>query len=247
MLALDLLRFECRRFGFVEIVGTARDGLSAAEAIERERPDLVLLDVEMPGLDGLAVASSATPPAPQFVFVTAHSAYAVEAFGLEATDYLLKPVSPDRLGVALERVRRRLREQAALKETSPPEADGPEEVLWLKGREGYVRLAHSDILWVEAERDYVLLHTARRAYLFRSSLAAMQDRLGDAAMLQVHRSAVVRRAAIRNLRPVTRGRLSVVLENDAEVAVGRAYAGRVAEALGAPHGRARRGGQRLNA
>lgn len=236
-LALELLAAECGRFGFVEIVGSARDGLSAAAAIEQQRPDLVLIDVEMPGLSGLAVATGAREPAPQFVFVTAHADYAVQAFGLEATDYLLKPVEPQRLAVALERVRRRLLRESALRETSPAFGGETDEVLWLKGRDGYVQLPHRDVLWLEAERDYVMLHTARRSHLFRSSLGAMRLRLGEDAMLQVHRSVVVRRSAIRKVRPASRGLLTMLLENGAEVTVGRSYASAVAQALGVPRGR----------
>lgn len=236
-LALELLAAECARFGFVEIVGSARDGFSAAAAIELHRPDLVLIDVEMPGLNGIAVAAGARAPATQFIFVTAHPAYAVEAFGLEATDYLLKPVAPDRLAIALERVRRRLRRGSALGEASPAHAEEAAAVLWLKGREGYVQLPHHEVLWLEAERDYVMLHTSRKSYLFRSSLGAMRERLGRDAMLQVHRSAVVRRTAIRQIRPAARGLLTLLLQNGAEIGVGRSYVSAVAQALGVPRGR----------
>lgn len=238
-LALDLLKHECERLPFVEIVGAARDGDAAVRAIERLQPDLVLCDIEMPEIDGLAVAVHATPTRPQFVFVTAHPSYAVDAFGLDATDYLLKPLSRDRLAAALQRVRRRALQAAALIETeSGPPAE--EAAVWMKGRHGYVRVAFEDIQWIEAEGDYVLLHTPERAHLFRSTLGAMCKRVGPNDMLQVHRSLAVRPSAVREVHPAERGLLRLVLADGAQLPVSRAYVASVAAALGVPHGRRRR-------
>ena len=191
----------------VDVVGSGLNCATVREQIERLRPDLLLADIEMPGETGLSLVESLDPlSAPVVIFVTAFSEYALEAFGLDSADYLLKPVEPERLAAAIERVRRRIairssaeREDelqsvvAALRARLPKPQDA---FVWARDRFTDHRVALEAILWLEAERDYVRLHTAERRYLVRDRLSAFETRLPPALFVRVHRSALVRRSAV---------------------------------------------------
>lgn len=211
----------------VEVVGAATDGASALTAIVDLKPDLVLLDIQMPGLNGLTVA--ARLPAeqrPEVIFVTAFEIYAADAFEVDAVDYLLKPVRFDRLRQAIERAVRR-RELGAR-----PQAPSPDlRAIWVQNRVGAVRVPLSDIEWIEAAKDYVLLHTATRSHLHRSTMAALEKEVADAGLLRVHRSAFVRADRVTAVNGHGRGITGVVLAGDIEVPVGSTYGPQVLAAL----------------
>jgi two-component system, LytTR family, response regulator len=241
-LALSRLAAGFARIDGVEVVGTAADGVSAAQAVARLAPDLVMLDIQMPGMNGLALARALdAAPRPDIVFVTAFDHYAPEAFAVEAVDFLLKPVQFDRLTEAVERARRRrdLRRQAgraaeleSVVEALTTEADRYDTEIWVPGREGLVRVQVDQIEWIEAARDYVLLHTPMRSHILRATMAAIGARLDPAQMLRAHRSAFVRLSAVREVRRPSPGRISLVLTTGAEVQVGSIYARAVQTALG---------------
>ncbi len=190
----------------VEVVGAGFDCASVRAQIERLRPDLLLADIEMPGETGLSLVEDLDPrTAPIVIFVTAFSEYALQAFGLDSADYLLKPVEPERLAAAVERARRRItgrsaaeREDelrsvvAALRARLP----GPETFVWARDRHTDHRVPLAAILWLEAERDYVRLHTEARRFMVRDRLSAFEKRLPPDLFLRVHRSALVRRSAV---------------------------------------------------
>lgn len=241
-LALSRLQVGFDQIDGVEVVGTASDGLSAAETVARLSPDLVMLDIQMPGMNGLALARALdASPRPDIVFVTAFDYYAPEAFAVEAVDFLLKPVQFDRLTEAVERARRRrdLRRQAgraAELETVVagllPEVSRYETEFWVPAREGLARVQADQIEWIEAARDYVLLHTPIRSHILRATMAALGERLDPAQMLRVHRSAFVRLSSVREVRRPSPGRLSLILSSGAEVQVGSIYARGAQAALG---------------
>ncbi|MCB2063465.1 MAG: response regulator, partial [Novosphingobium sp.] len=163
----------CSRLDNVEVAGTASDGDAAMRLIEVLEPDVVLLDITMPRADGMSVATRLArwdnPPA--VVFVTAHDAFAVEAFDLEAVDYVLKPVSPERLERAIRRVishrgkGERRQQSAWLSE------------LWVPHREALLRIATSEIDRIDADRDYVRLHVGDSRYLLLQTIAGLEERL----------------------------------------------------------------------
>lgn len=230
----------------VEVVGEAEDGDVALDMIRTRSPDVVLLDIQMPGRNGLDLASSLEgPAAPLVIFVTAFNRYAVRAFEVPALDYLLKPVVFSRVREALERARialqnrdaqGRLAEMAAvvavLRAESDRQADDRyESEFWLPKRGEHVRLAIDRLDWVAAERDYVRLHAGNDMFLLRETMNRMEGRLDPADFIRVHRSAIVRRSLICAVRQHGFGVLRVALDNGLELPVGRSYARRVRELL----------------
>ena len=241
-LALDRLRTFFENIEGVEVVGQAQDGDEALTEIARLTPDLVILDVQMPGKNGLrAAAELDIDPRPELVFVTAHEHYAPDAFDVDAADYLLKPVRFDRLRQAVDRARRRraMRDQAARagaleEEVATLRSNGStgldENGCWVPERHGQRRVPIDSIDWIEAARDYVLLHTDIRSYMLRTTMAALEEKLKGTALLRVHRSAFVRPDKVVEVKRANRS-LTLVLADAANVQVGPSYVGAVKEAL----------------
>ena len=220
----------------VDVVGTGSTSGAVRELIERLRPDLLFADIEMPGETGLALVETLdAATAPIVIFVTAFSEYALQAFGLDSADYLLKPVEPERLAAAVERARLRiagrtaeereeelrsvvaaLRARLASKEAEP--------FLWTRDGHTDLRVPLSTILWLEAERDYVRLHTASRRYLVRDRLNAFERRLPVELFVRVHRSALVRRSAVMAIRALGDRAYALTLSNGDVVPVSRSFA-----------------------
>jgi two-component system, LytTR family, response regulator AlgR len=181
----------------VRLVGEAGDADAALLALQGADADLVLLDIQMPGRDGLKLAQAllSLPRPPQVVFVTAHAEHALRAFELQALDYLTKPVRRERLQAALQRVQQQLALQRGLPPPQPPEP-----VLVVSERGRVLRLPVREVLLLKAEQKYVTLRTAGHAYVLDDSLADLERRLGP-GFVRVHRSALVAVAAIRALQP----------------------------------------------
>lgn len=234
-LALERLQVFFRDIAGTEVVGTARDGREAAEAIERLKPDLALLDIQMPEQNGLRVAATLPPEdRPEIIFVTAFEQYAPDAFEVEAADYLLKPVRFDRLWQAVERAKRRKhqrtlagRAEAAAATSEPAREDG----LWVPTRAGAVFVPVESIDWIEAQRDYVMLHTATRSHILRISMRALEDKLDPAQLMRVHRSAFARPANVVEVQRLGRTINALVLRDGAIVQVGPNYSRAVAARL----------------
>jgi two-component system LytT family response regulator len=213
-----------------EIVGEYSNGEEAAQAIRRDKPDIAFLDMQMPGLDGLQVAAG-IPAAerPAVVFVTAHDKFAVEAFGVRAVDYVLKPFDRERIEVALERAA----EQVALRRAGSPEsrAEGPgapqkPERLAVKADGRYVFLKFDEIVWVEAADNYVVIHTTNGERLMpRDTLTAIEGRLGPKHFTRVNRSALVRIDQVKELQPTLQGDYSILLRNGTRVPLSRSLRG----------------------
>ncbi len=174
------------------VVGEAGDAETALALLQAAPADAVLLDIRMPGRDGLRLAAAlqALPQPPAVVFVTAHAEHALQAFELEAVDYLTKPVRRERLLAALQRVKQRLRPEAG------PLPGGPALVVNDRGR--VLRLPHAEVLYLKAEQKYVTLRTAQHCYVLDETLTELEQRLGG-AFIRVHRNALVARRAIRAL------------------------------------------------
>jgi DNA-binding LytR/AlgR family response regulator len=233
-LALERLQVFFRDIAGVEVVGTARDGREAAEAIERLKPDLALLDIQMPEQNGLRVAATLPPEdRPEIIFVTAFEQYAPDAFEVEATDYLLKPVRFDRLWQAVERAKRRrhMRALAGRTEAAAPAAESREDGLWVPTRAGAVFVPVETIDWIEAQRDYVMLHTATRSHILRISMRALEEKLDPGQLMRVHRSAFARPGNVVEVQRLGRTINALVLRDGAIVQVGPNYSRAVAERL----------------
>ena len=219
----------------VSVVGTDRNGREAAQAIADLHPDLVLLDIQMPEASGLAVAAALPPEdRPEIIFVTAFELYAADAFEVEAADYLLKPVRFDRLRQAIERARRRQSQRTALARAADAlaaPADEDPDGFWVQVRTGFVRVPLGDIDWIEAAKDYVLLHTATRSHIHRATMNALERKLNPAELTRVHRSAFVRPARVTEVKRLGKGLISLVLQDGVNVAVGPSYVNAVTERL----------------
>jgi len=261
ILAVKRLKVALGDISDVEVIGEARDGDEALALVEQLRPDLVLLDISMPGRDGIAVAQmlAAREKQTDVVFITAFDQFAVDAFALEAIDYLLKPVDFERLEQAVARAKRRRAERAAQDRVAelgevvsalrgqasapalrpipapPAAASGPEAPesgsFWIPVNGTLVRVSADLIEWVEAARDYVLLQTSTRSYILRATMSEIERQLGNANFLRIHRSLIVRRDLIDGVERTGRGSLRLVLRDGARLGVGPSYVEAVSSAL----------------
>lgn len=224
-LATERLQLLLARFGGIDLVGTASDGEAACRMAEALKPDLLLLDIAMPGMDGMDVARCVAQggQGPAVVFVTAFDQFAVAAFEVEAVDYLVKPVDPVRLDRALQRVRAYL-ERRSLEPAPQAPAGGHLDEFWASDLSGLVRIRASDIDRVSAERDYMRLHVNNRSWLIHHSMAALEDGLDPALFVRLHRSAIVRRNFITGFQRNASGRWIARLADGTEQPVGRLYA-----------------------
>jgi len=226
---LQLLLANCEG---IDLVGTASDGDAAVRMAEALHPDLLLLDIAMPGLDGIEVARALSQrrPSPAVVFVTAFDQFAVAAFEVAAVDYVMKPVEPERLDRALARARSYL----AARIGDAPAASGSRflDEFWASDMSGLVRIAARDIDRVSAERDYMRLHVATRSWLIHHSMNALEDGLDPGQFIRLHRSAIVRRDFIAGFGRNASGRWIARLADGSEQPVGRLYSDAVREMAG---------------
>lgn len=225
VLAIDRLTELLGDIDGVEVVGTAANAAAANEALAALKPDLVLLDIQMPGRSGMALAADLPPEdRPEIIFVTAFEHFAPDAFEVDAADYLLKPVRFDRLKQAIARAHRRISlAQAAAGEGQGTPADPYTHEIWVSVRGGQIRVGVDQIEWIEAAKDYVLLHTATRSYLHRISMNALEDMLNPAKLLRVHRSSFVRPDLVERIERPGRGSLNLFLRDGVMVQVGPSY------------------------
>ncbi|MFM9935887.1 MAG: LytR/AlgR family response regulator transcription factor [Novosphingobium sp.] len=223
-LAVERMQILCARIPALSVVGTASDGAAALRLCEALAPELVLLDMTMPEVDGIGVARGLAKqsPRPAVIFVTAHDHFAVEAFDLDAVDYVLKPVAQDRLERAVERA------LARQDTTVPAAAESPWiEEFWVPHRSELVRIAAGDIDRIDAERDYVRLHVGQtgstRSYLLLHTIQRLEDRLDPDRFIRLHRSTIVRRDRIAGLKHDGLGVWSAQLVDGELLRIGRTY------------------------
>jgi two-component system response regulator AlgR len=233
-LAAERLQLLLARCSGIELVGTASDGESAVRLAEALKPDALLLDIAMPGLDGIEVARAIGGPhnSPAVVFVTAFDSFAVAAFEVAAVDYLMKPVEPTRLERALERAREYVRQRREEPDGAPTKTSEWLDEFWASDLTGLVRIAARDVDRVSAERDYMRLHVGRRSWLIHHSMAALEEGLDPQLFVRLHRSAIVRRDFISGFTRNPSGRWIARLGDGGEQAVGRLYSDRVRSIAG---------------
>jgi two-component system, LytTR family, response regulator len=237
-LARDRLRGMLVQEATIELIGECGSGPDAITAIRRDRPDLVFLDVQMPGCDGLQVVSELdAKERPAVVFVTAHDKFAVDAFAVQAVDYLLKPFDRERLQIAMQRAAAHLqarrtgelgaRLEALLASAAPAAEKKPERItLRVDGRVVFLR--PDEIIWVEAADNYVVLHLASHERLMvRETLSALEERLGTTNFARINRSAIVNLQQVKELQPALHGDYSVLLRDGTKVPLSRSLRGRL--------------------
>ena len=230
----------------IEVIATANNGREAIRAVKTHKPDLVFLDIQMPGFDGFSVISGLMEVEPPlFVFVTAYSEHALKAFEAKAVDYLMKPVDEDRLAETIERVRERLAEKAsarkaeklqtALEEHAPeaaetiseggdrPAASRFEQVINIRDQGQIFRVDVEDIERIDAAGDYMCIQTGDNTLILRETMKDLEKRLDPRRFQRVHRSTIVNLDQVKQVRPHTNGECFLVLDSGAEVKVSRSY------------------------
>ena len=236
-LAIERLTFLLNDISGTKVVGSACNGREAVEQIAALKPDIVFLDVQMPEQNGLRVAAAVPEDdRPEIVFVTAFEQYAADAFEVDAADYLLKPVRFDRLWQAIERAKRRkylrqIAERAEQEAETAATRSAHDDGIWVQTRGGATFVPIETIDWIEAQRDYVMLHTATRSHIVRMSMRALEEKLDPGALMRVHRSAFARPSNVVEVQRMGRSVSALVLRDGAIVQVGPSYAGTVAERL----------------
>ncbi len=222
----------------VQIVGECSDGAAAAEMMKSRPVDVAFLDIEMPGQSGLEALGSTTtnpnqPNQPLVVFITAFEQYAVRAFEANAFDYLLKPYREDRLRNTLSRLRGHL--ALLRKQTAPPAIEattGDVERIPIKSNGRIILLKTDEIDWVEAEHNYVRLHTRGITHLIRETMSALEAKLNGRRFRRIHRSTIVNVDRIKEIQPWFRGDAIVVLDNGQKLTASRNFRDRLREWLG---------------
>jgi two-component system LytT family response regulator len=227
----------------IEILEECANGEEALEAIQKHSPDLIFLDVEMPGMDGFAVIEEMDAESmPAIVFVTAYDQYAVRAFEVYALDYLLKPFDRERFEKALERAKSHIvtdksenmsrRILDALEQIKSKPTHLERLVIKMNGHIFFVRAEEID--WLEAEGNYVRLHTGKESYLLRDTISALESQLDPKRFVRVHRSAIVNIDRIQELQPWFHGEYRIILREGVQLTLSRSYKEKLHEILGRP-------------
>jgi two-component system LytT family response regulator len=221
----------------IKIIGEASDGKSAVALIDKEKPDLVFLDVQMPELDGFEVLRNLSHQ-PNVVFVTAHDKFALKAFDVHAVDYLLKPFDKERFQTALKRVLEKVRSKAleaekisaVLNEVKPPSK--PVERLMVKTEGRVLLIKTEDLDWVEAADNYVNLHVGNEAHLMRETMSSLEGKLPSEKFMRISRSSIVNLERIKELQPMFHGEYVVILKNGRKLTLSRTYREKLDQLMG---------------
>ena len=245
-LAIQGLQLRLEKHDDVDIVETCSNGREAIRAIKTHKPDLVFLDIQMPGFDGFSVIQGLMEVEPPlFVFVTAYTDHAIRAFEAQAVDYLMKPVEEDRLADTLDRVRLRLQEKRGveeaeklkevLAEVAPDAVDqvaNPDEthasnryekLINIKDRGQIFRVDVDSIEKIDAAGDYMCIYTGDNTLILRETMKDLEKRLDPRRFQRVHRSCIVNLDQVRQVKPHTNGECFLVLESGSQVKVSRSY------------------------
>ena len=227
----------------VQIVGESPDGFSAVKAVRALEPDLLFLDVMMPGKDGFDVLDELAGAAPAVIFLTAYDRYAIRAFEACAIDYLLKPFDEERFAQAIGRAKRALAAQsnAAASAGAGPVAlplslaPGPLRRLVVKAAAGRLCFVKTDdVAWLAAEGNYTRVHVAGKDYLLRETLTAFEAQLDKASFVRIHRSTIVNLDHVRELEPLAHGQFAVLLDDGTRLTLSRRFRDHFERALGRP-------------
>ena len=226
----------------IEIVGDCANGKEAIQAISKLKPDLIFLDVEMPGIDGFQVLQSLeAAEMPVVIFVTAYDQYAVRAFDTFALDYLLKPFDRERFERSVRRAKTQLlkisdsmneRILSALEQIKTRPVHLERLVIKMNGHVFFIKAAEID--WLEAEGNYVRLHAGKESYLLRDTISALEAQLDPKQFLRVHRSAIVNIDRIQELQPWFHGEYRIILREGVQLTLSRSYREKLHELLGRP-------------
>jgi two-component system LytT family response regulator len=219
-----------------EIVGECGNAAEALQAVAALAPDLLFLDIRMPGLDGFKLLRELKPDTlPMVVFATAYGQHALRAFDANALDYVLKPIDQARFDQALARVRhhwRGLHERVQASASPAPAADGPAQRISVRVGEHIRVIATEAIDWIEADGNYVHIHLGKQAFLHRETLRGLAATLDPARFLRIHRGTLVNVERIREIHPLFQGNAEVVLHDGTRLGLSRRFRAQARRALG---------------
>lgn len=224
----------------IDVVAQCRDGEEAVKAIAERRPDLVLLDIEMPRMDGFDVINAIGPDRmPTLIFVTAYDQHAIRAFEVRALDYLLKPFDRERFAGALRRARSQIDAQATgdlgrrlVAMMKDPKREAPRsDRLVVKSGGRLFFLRSDEIDWIEAAGNYVRLHVGPQSHLLRETMNAIEARLDPERFFRIHRSRIVNVERIQEMQPWLNGEYSIVLKTGGRLTISRGYREKLQEKL----------------
>ena len=258
-LARSGLRIRLERFEDVEVLAECQNGLDAVSMISQHRPDLVFLDIQMPGLNGFQVINKLKElkqPIPLIVFVTAYDSYAIKAFDVHALDYLLKPADDERLGAALVKVREYFSNQhqdeqsrklvnlvaeltgddceeilRKLASGEAVETNPYPDVLAIKDGSEVTRVNVADIQWIDAAGDYMCVHALDGMHIMRKTMKELEQELNPQLFVRVHRSAIANIRYVKKLVSHISGEYNLILHNDTELKVSRSHRDKVKAAM----------------
>ncbi len=250
-LAVRGLAIRLEPYEDIEIIGSCANGREAVKVIKEQKPDLVFLDIQMPGFDGFSVLKALVGESviPLVVFVTAFDQYALEAFEAHALDYLLKPVEEERLQEAVHRVREHVSQRIAIEQNSrlvtllegmdnpPTEAlsalletpsdsqhdDRYDPQLRIKDRGHITIVSIEDVDYIDAAGDYMCIHIGEKTHILRETMKVMEKRLDPKVFQRIHRSTIVNLDKVKEVRPHSNGECFLTLEGGTELKVSRSY------------------------
>jgi two-component system LytT family response regulator len=240
-LARDLIIEMLKAFDEFQIVGECSDGLEAVKTIERLRPDLIFLDVQMPVLNGLEVIEEIKDEyLPEIIFVTAYDNYAIRAFDFHAIDYLLKPYSRSRFRKAVLHAKERISQQNGVEtrqqmssllenhKNKPPHL----QRIFVKDNGKIILLEPDAIDWIEADDKYLQLHTMKKTHLIRQTLNSIEAELDPNIFLRIHRSTIVNLTRVKEIHPLFNGEYVLILQDGNKLTLSRNYKNRFFERFG---------------
>ena len=251
-LAVRGLKIRLDEFEDIEIIGTCSNGREAVKAIKEQKPDLVFLDIQMPGFDGFSVLRSLVGEAeiPLVVFVTAFDQYALDAFKAHALDYLLKPVDEQLLAEAINKVREHMSHRTTVEQNSrlvnliegmdnPPKealtailetseqgvasSEIYDSQLRIKDRGHITIVSISEVEYIDAAGDYMCIHTGDKTHILRETMKVMEKRLDPKLFQRIHRSTIINLNKVKEVRPHSNGECYLLLENGQDLKVSRSY------------------------
>ena len=242
-LAREKIRRMVKDDAEIRLVGECANGAEAIEAVQTLSPDLLLLDVQMPEVGGFAVLEALQSNGvrlPPVIVITAYDHYAVRAFEVHALDYLLKPFDRDRFRAALDRAKKQIRREQApalderivalLEHLQGPRKHHERLVVKTGGRVFFLNTDEVD--WVEAEGNYVSIHTGKKSYLLRETISSLESQLDPKKFIRIHRSAIVNINRIKELQPWSHGEYHVLLLDGTQLTLSRSYREKLQAALG---------------
>lgn len=227
--ALELMSELLVETGHVEIIAACRTPLEAIANINAGGVDLAVMDVEMPGMSGVdAFGQITVSPKPLLLFATAHPEYAVEAFGIDAIDYILKPFDRLRVQKAVDRALRFHRliaesEREGEADLSAARDGGPQQALRIRDGGRIFVIPHAEVIWIEAAGDYSLIHTVNREAVIRKTISSLEAELPEDRFVRVHRSAIICRDHVKEVRLLSKGEAILTLTGDASVRSSRSF------------------------